>query len=490
MSVRAERPNAFTRHLKRAARAAFLFLLVIVSPAGCASSSGGGGGGDISPLALPFPYTLGTRSLRSVTPGGKTIYISVGSFGAHFIPMSGDPLGDMKSNLVGLFARDSSELSELPGTGGNGDGNCDAGEQCGFWGGPNGEEIIARTPEYVSPMNATLSRVTFLSPPVGGYFGNPPHWEIQLELNSRFGLRIGHLAHISPELRDKILAKKGIDTDTYSGPVGNLFDNASIRVAEGEPLAEPQVFANEIPGQPGYFASGGAAGGIPWAQMEFTIGDAKAGSDVCVYDLMDPADEDAIQAVMEADMADPNSPRFGPYAATKWIWGAEGVLCPVYSADWLDYSSIHSRVGGWTERPEAGTTVDEWFAIVKIQKESAAYEASNYSSGTIDYLAARAIGGGAAPHDWMMPDGSTVSPFLAAGEVLEETDATLLVKWREIGWTGPVYQRAAFLLETDGLKIKWGDFASAPEDAVAPDLTAGEPCNDTDVICYDHEARL
>jgi hypothetical protein len=90
----------------------------------------------------------------------------------------------------------------------------------------------------------------------------------------------------------------------------------------------------------------------------------------------------------------------------------------------------------------------------------------------------------------MMPDSDVVTPFIAVGEVIEEGVNSLLIKWRDIGWIAPVYQRAAFLLDNQGLKIKWGIFAAAAVDATLPILGSGEACNDSDILCYDHQPRL
>ncbi|MDH3715659.1 MAG: hypothetical protein OET44_17625 [Gammaproteobacteria bacterium] len=76
------------------------------------------------------------------------------------------------------------------------------------------------------------------------------------------------------------------------------------------------------------------------------------------------------------------------------------------------------------------------------------------------------------------------------GEVIEENNDTLLIKWRDIGWTAPVYQRAAFLLDSQGLKIKWGEFAATAVDALRPTLDPGDVCNDDETLCYDHLPRL
>jgi hypothetical protein len=71
----------------------------------------------------------------------------------------------------------------------------------------------------------------------------------------------------------------------------------------------------------------------------------------------------------------------------------------------------------------------------------------------------------------------------------------LLVKFRGLPWTDgsttlrPVYQRSSYILDADGLKVRWGAFARDAAGAVAPALSPSTPCNDADVICYDHTYR-
>jgi hypothetical protein len=467
----------------------FAALCGIFLLAGCGGNGGGPGSDpDILPLTLPFSYTVGAQALEVPTSGG-TLHVSIGPYGSHFQPLSGDPIGDAKSNLIGYFGIDATELVDVPGGGSNDDGICDTGESCAFWGGLNGEHIRSRIPTYIAPVAARLTHLRLDSGPNPFYFDMAVQWEIVLRLNARFSLRIGHLGGIAPTLRDKILAATGIDTDSYTSPVGNLFTGASIDVAAGDALAFPQIIAQELPGLPGYYISDGNTI-FPWAQMEFTIADHDEGADVCVYDLMATGETAAIQAAMSAEMANPDSTRYRSYATSRWAWGAEGLLCPVYSPQPEDFSNIHTRFGGWTERPEAGTNVDEMFAIVKIAKTAASYDAANYDSAAVNHLAMRAVGPALPSFSWTMPDAAVVTPFIAQGEVIEESADTLLIMWRDIGWTGPVYQRAAFLLDSQGLKIKWGVFGATAIDAARPALDAGDACNDIDTLCYDHQARL
>jgi hypothetical protein len=433
---------------------------------------------------LPFAYTVGSKALHVSTSGG-TVYVHLGAYGAHFMPHTGHASGDLKSNLAGFLAPDLASLTELAG---DGDGVCESGETCGFPGGTNNDNIRSRIPVYAAPMAASVRRVTMNALPGSGYFDGVPHWEIELVLNPRFGLRFGHLGRIAPSLRDKILAATGINTDTYAGPLGHVLNGGAIPVAAGEALAHPQVFAIPVAGFPGYYRGGGTFPAIPWAQMEFTVLDHAESADVCVYELLDPARKAAVQLAMDADMADTASPRWGAFWPRRWTWAAQGVLCTAYSPNPRDFGSIHTNLGAWTERPSAGTTVDETFAIVKIHKTSASYSAANYDSGAVDHLVMRirVLGN----YSWTMPDSSVVVPFFPAGEVISETADSLLVKWRDIWTGGPAYQRAAFRLDSQGLKIKWGIFSATAGGAVPPVLGAAEACNDADVICYDHVARL
>ncbi|MFV2058699.1 MAG: hypothetical protein ACC707_19730 [Thiohalomonadales bacterium] len=466
----------------------FLFVaLLTLFITGC---GGGGGGGsnsgpdaDILPLKLPFNYTIGDRYLEVPTSGG-TVYFNIAPFATHVPPFTGHMYGDAKINLLGLFVQDIKDLSELPGSGGNDDGLCDPGESCGYWGELDGAGIRAKTPAYIAPADAMVTRVV-----VSGSIETGLEWLVGLKYNNRFQSQLGEIATISAGLRDKIFAATGIDTDAYSGPPGELFSNGTIPVSKGEVLAMPNVLANEIPDYPGYFR--GPVGGIPSSIMEFNqYDDLESSYWVCAYDLMSAADKTAIQRAMENDMNDPQSPRYASIMSSRWVWSAEGAICPVYAiGDLGDYSSIHSRTGGWSERPEDGAIFDEWLAIVRIEKSSLAYSANNYSSAAVNYVITRAPVPDGSTLDWLMPDGATVNRFFAAGEVLEETANSLLIKWRDIGWTGPAYQRVAFALDSRGLKVKWGEFAADALSTIQPVLLATEACNGNEITCYDHTAR-
>ncbi|RKZ68174.1 MAG: hypothetical protein DRQ44_04805 [Gammaproteobacteria bacterium] len=454
------------------------------------ASCSGSGGTEVPVIDLPFSYTIGASSLEISSASGGVVYASPGAFGAHFLPFSGDLLGDAKSNFMTFYARSARDLTELVG---DGNGRCDENETCGFWGGLSGEVIRQQTPIYKAPVDATLIRVTLNDGANSSYFGSPQHWDIEFQYGSHYTQRIGHIASIAPDLRKKILDATGIDTDAaiYPGQRTHLVTNGKIPLNAGDELAFPQVFAKEVNGFPGYYtAYGRNSQQVPWAQMEFPIVDHKKSSEVCIFNLMDTSKRVAIQTVMDNDMLTPDSPRYSLYANQKWLWGAEAMLCPAHApGSSKDFSSIHTRLGGWTERPTATSSVDEWFAIVPIIKTSAVYDASNYDSASVSHVVARYPGPGFPAIKFTMPDMSEVDVYLPSGEVLEETVDALLIKWRDIAGTD-VYQYATFLLDIKGLKIKWGDIVAVRDEATKPVLNVNEACDGDIVTCYDHEARL
>ncbi len=450
--------------------------------AGCSGDSSGDS--DLT-LRLPFDYTIGSNSLLIPTEGGE-LYVSIGPYGSHFSPLTGHLHGDAKANFIGYLVQYRSDLNELPGTGGNGNGTCEPAEQCAYWGEVDGSGIISRFSPYIAPLDSTVRSVILSSGPDSNRFRSQSHWNVELSLNSRYTLRLGHLGGVAPDLRNMVLAATGIDTDTYTGPMGvNLLGSKTLKVKHGDTLAYPHMIATEVPGSPGYYRGVGPTVDVPWAQIEFQIIDHGVNGDSCIYDLLEPDEKSMMQAAMEEDMKDPQSIRYSTLASQRWRWGAEALLCPTYSPGYFnDFSTIHSRLGGWLERSSPGAVPDETFAIVKIQKDTGVYDPSDYDSPNVNHLVSRQKKDVA--FQWQMPDASLVLPHYPAGEVLEETSGFLLIKWRDVWSSGPVYQRASYLLDSEGLKVKWGEFASDRESASLPTLLAGEECSDSDLICYNH----
>jgi hypothetical protein len=304
---------------------------------------------------------------------------------------------------------------------------------------------------------------------------------VRLQLAVGLEIRFGHLARIAPVLRALILARTGIDTDTYTGPAGDLLQGASVAVAAGTELARPQVFAAEVPANPGLYRGGGSFGDRPWAQMEFFT--SEDGNEDCLYNLIPPDRSAALQRVLDAEMADPAAQRYGAYQPQRWTWAAEGLLCPgPPPAD-----PLFANLGGWLERPSAGVAADEMLAIIPIARTAASYNPALYSSPGVAAMALRRKSGG-GPFSWTLPDGSTVSPFYPDAEVLEQTPSTLLLLWRDAG-PSPLFQRAVFSLTEGVLKIQWGPLAATAAAAPLPLFDPAVPCDGSSVVCYDQEQR-
>jgi hypothetical protein len=451
-------------------------------------------GNQAPALDLPFMSTVSTDGARLEAPteDGRPVYISIGPYGAHFGPLTGDPSGEAKANFVGFMAQDDSDMEELDG---DFDGVREPGEVWGYpiGGDVTGDAVRLRRPAFIAPVAGAVSHVRFEEGASPIHFDHEPQWKVEIELTGGVRYAIGHVGRIAAPLRALVLAATGLDTDTFAGPPGTdlLSGHDPIPVTAGTELALPQILAGPVPGFPGYWVGEGSFLEWPWAQIEFQVpfhirGTDALGGDFCVYRFFSPDRRAELQGVMETDMLDSESQRYRDRLFyDRWQWTAQGGLCQAESPLPRDFSDLYTRLGGWFERPEAGTTADELFSFVPIDKSTAVYEPSNYDSAAVDHLVIRNLWPG--PYSWSMPDATIAEVFLGVGEVLDRSADAMLIKWRELNPTNPVvYQRLAYRLDADGLTIKWGNFASSPGTAVQPVLVAGEPCDDTTVLCYDH----
>ena len=451
-------------------------------------------GNQLPGFDLPFDYTVGASALEIPTPGG-TVYASFGSWGAHFGPMTGHPNGDAKGNGIGFLTQDESDMTELVG---NGNGTYELGETWGYWGGLTGDLVRNKTPVYKAVWDGTVVALQYNGAPSGFYFDDPPHWELFIDFENTLELRLGHLGSIADPLRLQILALTGIDTSTYVGAPGDeILGGIEIPVSTGDELCYPQMIADPVPGFPGYFKDKSPTLGPPWAQMEWSmlgpVGMDRA--DVCHYDLMGPAAGAALQGMIDVEVVDPLSQRYRFIWNEKWLWGAEGRACMAYTNEPQDFSSLYTQLGGWFEIDGPATTTDELVSFVPMATETAAFEPALYDPANVGWLLVRQR---AFPTSltWLMPDGSNLMVAYPRAEVLDLQGDQLLLKWRDLGYKPgggpetPVYQRAAYVLDGNGLKVKWGVLANTPAGALLPVLLPTDPCNDVDVICYDHTHQL
>ena len=444
-------------------------------------------------LDLPFVSTVsaGGARLEAPTPGGP-VWVSIGPYGGHFGPLTGDPSGEAKANFVGFLAEDDGDMEELEG---NFNGIREPGEVWGFpvGGDLTGDAVRLRRPAFITPADGAVEGVLYDAGPSPIHFDHESQWRIELQLPGQAHYALGHIGRIAAPLRALLINATGIDPDTFTGPVGTdlLAGYDPIPVAAGAELALPQILAGSVPGHPGYWAGEGSFLEWPWAQIEFQApfhlgGGGDLGGDFCVYRFFSGPRRDELQAVMDADMLDPDSQRYRDRTFyERWQWTAQGGLCQAENPLPEDFSDLYTRLGGWTERVAPDTTVDELFSFVPIDRSAAVYDPANYDSAAVSHLVIRNRQPG--PYSWLMPDGSTAIVFLAVGEVLDRSADAMLLKWRDLSATNPVvYQRVAYRLDATGLTIKWGNFASVPGAALPPTLLPGDPCDDTTVLCYDH----
>lgn len=451
-------------------------------------------GNQAQALDLPFVSTVSADGARLEAPteDGRSVYISIGPYGAHFGPLTGDPTGEAKANFVGFLAEDDSDMEELEG---DFDGEREPGEVWGYpvGGDPTGDAVRLRRPAYIAPADGAVTSVQYDEGPSPNHFDNEPQWRIDLELPGRVRFAFGHVGRIAAPLRALVLAATGTNTDTFAGAVGTdiLAGSDPIPVTAGTELALPQILADPVPGHPGYWVGGGSFLEWPWVQIEFQVpfhigGGGDLGGDFCVYRFLSGSRRDELQSVMETDMLDPESQRYRDRLFyERWQWTAQGGLCQAENPLPRDFSDLYTRLGGWTERDEPATTVDEMFSFVPIDTSTAVFDSTNYDSAAVAHLVIRNLQPG--PYNWTMPDATTAVVFLAVGEVIERSADTMLIKWRDLNATNSVvYQRLAYRLDSNGLTIEWGGFSSTPGGALQPTLLPSDPCDDTTILCYDH----
>lgn len=485
-------------------------------------------GNQAGEFDLPFAYTLGTERLLVPTGiAGQPLHLSLGGWGAHFGPLTGHIEGNAKADMFGQYVGAAADLTELANGPGGIPGVCDialvwtgSGEVCGVWGGLSGDLIRARIFTYRAPYAGTVTEIAYeerprqASAPQTHYFDNVPHWSVSISFPGGLEIRFGHLGQITGAVRAGLIAETGIDPDTYvpSSTPGapdycppspgrcrvNVLGNDSFTISAHNEIAKAQTDAAPIPGHPGYFRAQIGPSIPPWSQVEFFMSEALGNrrADVCVYQYLPAPRQTALAALMTADMLNPQSLRYAENGFVRpWKFRAEAELCNndgYMLRDENDFSSIHAQLGGWYERAGAGVTADEQFSIVRIHQGAGAYAASLYdvllgSAAPTEYLVGRVRTDG-APYSWSVPGMAAMLEHYPAGEVLELTSSTFVVKWREIGPTDvTLYQRAAYEIDgATGLKIQWGALASSLAGAAAPVLAPGAACDGETIVCYNH----
>ncbi len=484
-------------------------------------------GNHMGEFDLPFAYTPGVERLIVPTDvAGQPLSLSLGGWGAHFAPLTGHLEGNAKADMMAQFAGAAADLVELANGTGGAPGACDvnlvasgAGEICGVYGGPTGDLIRSRILRYRAPYDGTVTEIAYEErprppgAPETHYFDNVPHWSVRITFGGGLSIHFDHLGQLTGAVRAGLIAAKGINPDTYTpsstpgapdycppAPLRchvNVLDGASFPISAHEEIARAQTDAAPIAGHPGYYRGQLGPSIPPWSQVEFFVEEQIGArtAETCIYQYLPPAKQTTFASLMTADMLNPQSLRYADNAfITPWAFRAEAALCNndgYLFRDETDFSAIQSQLGGWFERSAPGTTPNEQFSVATIHPNAGAYNPALYdfllgSSDHTQYLVGRERTDGAA-FTWSVSGGGSVSTFYPIGEVLELTPSSFVVKWREIGASSATfYQRAAYILDSSGLKIAWGPLSPTLAAATVPTLAPGAPCNDTTTLCYAH----
>lgn len=130
-----------------------------------------------------------------------------------------------------------------------------------------------RRPVFTAPRAGVVGKVIYNKGPTGAYFDDEPHWIVLVGFSDKLRISFGHVGEIATELRNLVLTATGVDTDTFNGSPGtNLLDGYEpIPVAAGTELVYPQVFAESVPGFPGYYWGGGSFLDYPWPQSRKSV---------------------------------------------------------------------------------------------------------------------------------------------------------------------------------------------------------------------------
>jgi hypothetical protein len=311
-------------------------------------------------------------------------------------------------------------------------------------------------------------------------------WRIEASLCSyHFG--IGHVAEISEDLRNRMVAAGYTDPWTVTGITDNLITGDPIILSKGESLGVPHVVAQEVSGHPGYYRGGGAFSQTPWAQIEFFGYRAYLEP---FYSWLPASTQNGLRDILYAEASNPDSFRYDSGSGiVDWLWKAEMDLWTADFADNDDFSSIFSRLGSWWENPAGctpGTALcDEVFAIFPIIKTSPFYDAALYDSTDVSYLVhhwqADAVRGPGFKKHWEW--GEVIEPAAPGG-----VSGSMTIKWRRDHFTDVTSYQAISYQVFPGdriLKIGWSSRSSDRSSVTAPPIpTDSDVCDGVTITCH------
>ncbi|MFT7516754.1 MAG: hypothetical protein ACI84O_000539 [Myxococcota bacterium] len=439
-------------------------------------------------LNLPFSYSL-AESNRALAPGyiddTEGTYVHFAPFGAHFQPMTELAYGNGKTTFAGFFSDSNADIDEIPISG--------SGVFGWYAGATPAEYLHARRPMYYSPSAATITSISYDGLTLGLYLDDEPTWTIALSFGD-IKMKLEHVGKFSPILHDFIADPNGtlnIDTDTYSGPIGDIFPNGYlISAPSGIELAYPQVVASAVPGSPGYYNGAGSEfPDRPHVKMQFSVTapTTDGNTEVCALELLSTSLQSSFQNMLDNDILDANSQRFAGWQDTAWQWRAESSACLSCSTLTNSLNGLYKDLGGWFERGDNSTVRDELVAFIPVQQNTASYDATLYVHDVqTEWLITRRKNN-SLTFDWTMEDTSIVSTDNPTGEIIAVEADALLVLWRDLGvaTNKDAYQWVRYDITGGIVTLKFGDFSDLEVNALKPnfDLVV-DIANDNDVITF------
>lgn len=428
------------------------------------------------------------------TPGGD-VYMSVGPWGAHVGPHTGHLEGNAKADWIGQYAWRRDQLTELENTSGGAEGVCEKGDLCGI----RESELLDRAVTFAAPdddfriTEVRLNRTHSPNP----YYNTDEQWRVEGRLGS-FQFSFDHIRKVAPDLRDAMVAAGYPDPWEVEDPDrGNLLPaGETIRLAEDDGVALPQIAGQPVPGYPGWYTGQWGIPDSPFQQMEIFTYDRAADRAESFYTWLPPATQDRLQAILNTAASAPVTFRYEQPWTSDWLWRSEMRLSNQRWSDRGAYDSIHAALGGWWEStgdpgcdPEANVHCDRLFSIWPISSGVALYDPGLYEYREVAYLVAiREVDAGGGRD---VRYGEVVAPLLP--ETPADAADTIVLRWREgqgFPDTGR-YQAIAYRADPDArkLRIAWGPFAPTAADAAAlapPVPTDAAICDGVTLTCHDH----
>jgi hypothetical protein len=455
-------------------------------------------------LDLPFYYTstendriLTHRLMEAEFTGGprpeipnSNTYMHFSPFGAHFNPMTENVYGNNKINLVGFFSENNTEIVEL-----------EAGV-FGYSPDISGLSFEAKRPVYRAPLYTRITSISYEGPTSGDYLDDEPIWSITLDFGD-VEMKLEHVGKMADGLRDFIAHVPdgipdstenyglGIDTDTYTGPLGDIFPDLYYMTAKaGTDLAFPPIRATAVPGWPGYYnAPNSSYPDRPHVQMDFVVSapTSSGTNDVCAFELMSTSRQNDFQSKLSSDLTNPDSQLYGSWQDTAWQWRAESSVCLSCSTSSDDLNGLYKDLGGWFDRGDNSTIKNELVAFVPVEQGTASYNPALYKHDVqTEWLMLRRRNNSQS-WDWTI-DGNVVSTDYPAGEIITVEQDALLVLWRDLGQVADAdaYQWVRYDVTGGVVTLKFGDFESDIDNVLKPDFDLSiDIANEDDVVTFD-----